>query len=65
MAEVINRQVQALHSEETLEAALKELTTRHVSRAPVVESGNQRVVGILTLSQIVHAYQQVKAKTRT
>ncbi len=41
VAETMNRQVQTLHSEETLETALEELTTRHVSWAPVVESGNQ------------------------
>lgn len=66
VADFMNRQVQTLHPEETLDTALEELTARHVSWAPVLESQSvatgERVIGILSLSQIVQIYRQSKSQ---
>jgi chloride channel protein, CIC family len=66
VAEAMNRCVQTLHPEETLDAALEQLIARQLNWAPVVElqrsTDRLRVVGVLTLSQIMQAYQQTKAQ---
>jgi CIC family chloride channel protein len=63
VAEVMNKCVQTLRLEETLDVALEKLTAHHVSWAPVIErqspAGRQCIVGILTLSSIV---QVISAK---
>lgn len=66
VAEIMNCRVQTLHPEESLDTALAELTTHHVSWAPVLEpqslAQGERVVGILTLSQISTTYRQSKSQ---
>lgn len=69
VGEVMTRQVQALHEASPLDAALEKLTTRQVSWAPVIASGDgtgeHHAVGVLTLSQIVQVYQQAKVEIYT
>lgn len=62
IADVMNRCVQTLRTDETLDVALEKLTFYQLSWAPVIEqqllSGKQNIVGILTMSQILQVYQQ-------
>jgi CIC family chloride channel protein len=66
VSDIMNRQVLVFHPAETLDTALAELTTHHVSWAPVLSSKHtaeeMRVIGILGLTQIVQVYQKMKAQ---
>jgi CIC family chloride channel protein len=64
--EVMNRDVLVASPDETLDEALEELTRKRVSWMPVVdieaEDGNQSVMGVLSVANIVRTYRQTLAK---
>jgi CIC family chloride channel protein len=69
--ETMKRTVLVLHAETTLDEALEELTTQRVSWAPVTEevkshTQDQRVIGIISIPQMVQFYREslVKASHR-
>jgi CIC family chloride channel protein len=64
--EVMNRDVLVASPDETLDEALEELTRKRVSWMPVVdteaEDGDQSVMGVLSVANIVRTYRQTLAK---
>ncbi|GAC1389335.1 MAG: hypothetical protein NVS4B11_13780 [Ktedonobacteraceae bacterium] len=63
---IMKRNVLTIHADEMLDDVLEELTTNHVSWAPVVESNTliqeQRVVGIVSVAHIMLLYRETQAK---
>jgi CBS domain-containing protein len=56
-----------IHADETLDEALEELTTQRVSWAPVIDeikprTQNQRVIGIISIPQMVQFYRETLVK---
>jgi CIC family chloride channel protein len=66
VAEIMTTQVLYVHPDETLDDALEHLTSQHISWMPVVDSEEtlekQRVLGILTVGDIIHAYRRTLTK---
>jgi CIC family chloride channel protein len=64
--DVMNRKVLTLSPDITLDVALEQLTSSHVSWAPVVESdplsGHQPVLGVITAANIARLYRETLAK---
>lgn len=65
--EVMNRDVLVLYSDDTLDDALGQLTSRRVSWAPVINvetpSGGRHVEGLLSAATITRAYRNALAKS--
>jgi CIC family chloride channel protein len=59
--EYMTRQIQVVHPDDTLDDALEHLTTRGISWVPVVDievaREKRKVLGILSVTDIVHAYR--------
>jgi CBS domain-containing protein len=55
-----------IHAEESLDAALEELTTNRVSWAPVVEAKtlaqDRQIIGVISIPQMVQLYRKTLAK---
>ena len=66
VAEFMTTQMLLAYPEETLDDTLEHLTTQHISWMPVVDSeaalGKQRVLGLLTVGDIIHAYRRALTK---
>ncbi len=64
--ETMRQDILVIHVEESLDEALEELTTNHVSWAPVVEdttlSQKYHVLGIVSTVHIMHQYREAQAK---
>src|SRR5436189_6342717 len=66
VGEAMNQKVLVIHADDTLDEALEELTTDHVSWAPVVEvkalAQDRRVIGIISIARIVQYYRETLVK---
>jgi len=67
LQDVMNRDVLVLYSDDTLDDALEQLTSRRVSWAPVINvetpSGGRHVEGILTAADVTRAYREAATKS--
>lgn len=65
--DVMTRDVLVLHSDETLDDALEQLTSHRVSWSPVINvetpSGGRHVEGILTAADVTRVYREALAKS--
>ncbi len=66
VGETMNRKVLTISVDAFLDAALEELTSAQVSWTPVIEANvlelERRVIGVVSISQIVQCYRQTSAK---
>lgn len=65
--EAMKRNALVIHADETLDEVLAELTTNRVSWAPVVEQSHvlvpdRRVIGVLSIPQMVRIYRETIVK---
>ena len=64
--ETMKQDMLVIHAEEALDEALEELTTHHISWAPVVEntalSQKYHVIGIVSTLHIIRQYREAQAK---
>jgi CIC family chloride channel protein len=64
--EIMKQNALTIHAEESLDAALEELTTNRVSWAPVVEAKtlaqDRQIIGVISIPQMVQLYRKTLAK---
>ncbi|MGH2510521.1 MAG: CBS domain-containing protein, partial [Ktedonobacteraceae bacterium] len=62
---IMQRDVLTIASDETLDEALEQLTTRRINWAPVLDLDTNTVIGVISTAQIMYAYRQTLVKDAT